>query len=348
MENEKELKNLDLDLSTLMQALDGELNNENKQEPEVPEVEPEINNNQQNPSSENNNSPLIHFAKYLSDEGIFAEQDVEDFDGTPDGLAKKITQLADRLAEQKTQNYSPEAKKFIELINAGLNESEAKKIVTEQKSIKSITDEDLESNVDIQKQIIRDYLTKTGVPEEDIDEQITFFEDTDKLYQKSLNHFTKLKSIAEKEEETAKTRADTERKAMEAQYQKQLEDIKERIDKTKEIIPGFALTQVMKEKIYKNITTPAKVVDGVPVSAVALKREKDPVQFEITLNLLNELGVFDGKYDLLLNAGKKKSVEELEKAIETSDFFNRSSNKKQEDKTKEIINSISELPNFKI
>lgn len=348
------LPKLDLDLSIIQSALENdpsaEKTNDDLNDQNLESLDSNNNNQQDDPHQKNppSDSPLYHFANYLKDEGIFAEEDLEDFDGTPDALASKITKLADILAEQKLQNHTPEARKFIELLNKGVEAEEAKQIVEKSIEISKINEEVLEDSIEAQKRVIREYLAKTGVPEEDINEQLEFFEDTDKLYQKSVNYYSKLKNIQEKEEQLAAEKAEKLNKQREEEYKAQMEDLKKKVFELKEVIPGFELSKAMKEKIYKNITTPAKIEDGVPISAVGLKRMKDPVQFEITLNLLNELGVFDGKFDLLLNAGKKKSVQELENAIKTSEFFNKSSNKKETNYTQDMVDSLKDLPSFKI
>jgi hypothetical protein len=347
MEDEKDkLPKLDLDLSEIMNAMD-QLDDPNKKDgnPSGDDDKHQQDDPHQNSLSD---SPLYHFANFLKDEGIFADEDLEDYDGTPDGLAAKIMSLADKFAEQKTQNLKPEAKKYLELLNSGLNEEEAFSLTKEAIKIEAITEEKLEDDVSAQKQVITEYLKKTGLSDEDIAEQLEFLEDTDKLYQKSVNYHSKLKGLRAKEEELAKEKAKTEEEQMKKHYEQEVNTIKEKVFELKEVFPGFTPSKEMKEKIFKNITTPAKVENGVPISAIGLKRMKDPVNFEITLNLLDQLGVFDGKFDLLLNAGKKKSVEELENAIKTSDFFNKNRSQTEIDKTKEILDSLGEIPKLKI
>lgn len=348
-------QNFDLDFSTLENALSG-----GNPPTDTPPIEGNDDNNNQHveappiasdndDSSHDSDSPLHIFAKVLQEEGFFAEDDLKDYDGTVDSLVEKVAGYANKIAESKMSGYTPEAKKYIELLNNGVGEEEAANIVQAQKNLNDITEDVLNVDEDIQEEVVKAYLKSTGLGDDDIEDQIEYLKDQDKLKSKASNFLGKMKKRLEEEENLRVENAKAQKEEMKKNQEKTLTELKERVFSMKEFIPGMDMSDKMKEKIFQRITTPAKVENGMPISHVGLKRMKDPMQFEITLNILDELGVFDGKFDKLLNAGKKKSVEELTQSIQHSDFFNRSNPKSTPgDKAKEILSSIEGLPNMKI
>lgn len=327
---------------------------ENSTDEPVDPIESPIENTENPPIEDpnppiSNDSPLYKFAKVLQEEGFFSEDDLEGFDGSLDGLVERTAKIADKIAEHKTTNYTPSAKQFVDMLNNGVSEEVAKDIVNRSIALDKITDDILETDVETQKFVIRKQLEGLQMSPEEIEEQITYFEDTDRLFTKSYSAFSKLKEGIEREKDLAKEQARLQAETVANQNKKTLEDIKEKVYAMKEFMPGMNLSDTMKEKVYNKLTTPAQVIDGVPISHVGAKRMKDPVQFEITLNILDELGVFDGKFDKLLSMGKRRSAEELEQSISTSDFFNKNNQPSTPGKiSEEIVNSLKELPNFKI
>jgi hypothetical protein len=351
----------DLDFNILESALNNnnDSNNDNNQDDNIQDVNLDNDNEDNNNlppddlgndgSSSDNNSPLHLFAKVLQEEGFFSEEDLTDYDGTIDTLVDKVANYANKIAESKLSGYTPEAQKYITLLNKGLNEEEAMELTQKAFELEKVSVDSLSVDEAIQENIVTLYLKETGLSDDDIEDQIEYLKDQDKLKSKAINFLDKLKERRSKEEEAKVERAKAEKENQVKKYEEDLSNLKKRVFETKEFIPGMEVTDKMKEKIYQKITTPAKVENGVPISHVGLKRMKDPIQFEITLNLLDELGVFDGKFDKLLNAGKRKSVEELTNSIQSSDFFNKSTNKSTPgDKAKEILQSFGSIPTMKI
>ena len=348
MEENKMNSFQEMDFSDLEKALIGEqVSDENQNNGDNLQNSSSTDNQEDSVASSNN--PFHLFANVLKEEGFFVDEDLNEFDGTIEALVDRVAKKADYLAEIKTSSYSPEAKRYLDMLNSGVSEEEAKDIIDRSKDIMSITDDLLDIDESVQESIVKNYLSRTGLSEDEIDEQIEYLKDQDKLSTKAKAFHTKLVENLKKEEETAKTRAEADKQKRLDDQKKTLEDLKEKVFSLKEVIPGMELSDKMKEKIFSKITTPAKVENGVPISHVGLKRQKDPVQFEIVLNLLDELGVFEGDFSRLLNAGKKKSVEELSNSIKTSDFFNKQAPAAQSNsKANELLGSLSELPKFKI
>jgi DNA repair exonuclease SbcCD ATPase subunit len=118
------------------------------------------------------------------------------------------------------------------------------------------------------------------------------------------------KKAAQDAEEAGKKRA-----------QEELNNLKTKVKELKEIVPGFTLTPKEKEKIIEKLTKPVKEINGVPHNAIWSKRQEDPFKFDTILAALDEIGIFDGKWDKLIKKGKSKIVEDLRKSISSNTAF---------------------------
>ncbi len=348
MEENKMNAYQDLDFSNLEKALTNEvISDENQNSGD--NLQDSSSDSKEDVVASSSDNPFHIFANVLKEEGFFVDEDLKEFDGTIDALVDRVAKKAEHLAEIKTSNYTPDAKRYIEMLNSGVSSEEAKNMIERSKDIFSITEDTLEIDESLQEEIVKSYLSKTGLSEDEIDEQIEYLRDQDKLTTKAKSFHSKLVEKLKKEEEDLKAQATIENENRKKAQEKSLEDLKEKVFAMKELIPGMELSDKMKEKLFSKITTPAKVENGVPISHVGLKRQKDPVQFEIVLNFLDEMGVFEGDFSKLLNAGKRKSVEELSNSIKTSDFFNKQVAKSTDgDAIKDLIGSLGDLPKIKI
>jgi len=328
-----------------------------------------VDDNQNPPVPKGNDdasSPFAPFADVLKEQGVLFDDvlegvDLNSVDGFVEAIQKTIEYNTNNYRQQFLSERSPEAKRFIEMIDQGVPLEEAQRLTTQSLSVKDFTEENLSSNKDLQKRAIESYLKTLDMSQEDIKDQIEYFEDTDKLYEKAKGFSEKLKVHFSKEEEAKIASV----KALEEEYKKkseeQIKSLKDTVYNTAEIIPGKPLNDKVKEKLFASITTPAgqDPNTGQPLNRVALKRLEDPVSFEIKLHYLNELGVFDDKWDGIISSAKTQAVKEFEKALTrtSSPGGNTpvySPEKPSDEKTKDVVDSFKQLKqqlqqsNFKI
>lgn len=309
------------------------------------------------PAPQGNNdasSPFAPFANVLKEQGVISEEYLKDkkFESVDDFveiIQKTIEDNVSKYREQFVSEKSPEARKFIEMIDSGMPLEEAQKLTSKALSVKDFNEQNLSSNKDLQKKAIESYLKTLDMSDEDIKDQLEYFEDTDKLYEKSVSFSNKLKDYYAQEEEFKINQLKEQEELNKKNIEDQINGLKDTVYKTSEIIPGRPLNDKIKDKLFQSITTPAgkDPNTGQPLNRVALKRLEDPVSFEIKLHYLNELGVFDDKWDGIISAGKTQAVKEFEKALSSTKGPSGNTPVYSPDdsgeKTKSIVDSFKQL-----
>src|SRR5690606_16370647 len=103
----------------------------------------------------NDSSPLVPYAKLLVEEGILPNFDIEEFDGTAESLKEAMTKEIYSGIEGYKESLPEDVKKLINGYEAGVPLEKLIELNKQNFSISSIKDEDLESNENIQKDIVR-------------------------------------------------------------------------------------------------------------------------------------------------------------------------------------------------
>lgn len=268
-------------------------------------------------------SPIKPFVKALAEEGFLPSIEDEDFDKLVEeqgGPMEALMELSRRAIKEDIEEYKKNAdadfKAFIEARDSGLDLNEWADIQEAKKFYGSITEDKIDEDETIQKDLIREHLRIKGVDEETIDATIDSFETTGKLADnakkahKNLVKFTDEQESKLKEDKAKRDEAD--RKARE----ESVKNLRKEVDVMNEIIPGIKINKQTKDKIFSNITTVVKTgSNGEPMNAAMAKRAEDPLKYAIIENYLIELGVFDGKWDKVIARSKSRAVSELEKTL---------------------------------
>lgn len=275
------------------------------------------------PKGSSSSSPIKPFVKALAEEGFLPSIEDEDFDKLVEeqgGPMEALMELSRRAIKEDIEEYKKNAdadfKAFIEARDSGLDLNEWADIQEAKKFYGSITEDKIDEDETIQKDLIREHLRIKGVDEETIDATIDSFETTGKLADnakkahKNLVKFTDEQESKLKEDKAKRDEAD--RKARE----ESVKNLRKEVDVMNEIIPGIKINKQTKDKIFSNITTVVKTgSNGEPMNAAMAKRAEDPLKYAIIENYLIELGVFDGKWDKVIARSKSKAVSELEKTL---------------------------------
>jgi hypothetical protein len=268
-------------------------------------------------------SAFRSFANALNEEGIissFSEEEYAQLVEQTGSEAEALIELNRRTIEGEIEAYKEESeaeyKAFLEARDAGVNLNDWAAVQDNKKRFGKITDEDLDSNDKLQKQLITEDLKKRGFADEDIIDTIESYEDTNKLGNMSKKALKNLKRFEDEREEGLKTAAiENDKKNTQAAKQ-QVEDLKKEITRIEEIIPGAKLNKITRDKILQNITTPVKTLeDGRQLNAVMVKRADDPIKYAILEAYFVEQGFFDGKFDKFVAKAKTNAVKDLEKQI---------------------------------
>lgn len=307
---------------------------------EIPDIETEEdegkdkgNSNQPPKSTEQSSSSSpnvwVSFAKSLEGAGLLNEFTEEEFatlveeTGSP---VEAVIAMADTTIKQTIDAHiaaqDEDYKEFVKMRDSGVDLTEYAKIAQQSKEYLSYKLEDVKSNPDLQKKVVREDMKIKGMASDEIDDLIESLEDTDKLGKRAEAAVANLNKFKETKVKELETQTKVQQKAEQEAYQKQLQAIRENLESVKEVVPGIAINKQTKEKLYKMITEPAATTqDGRQVNAITAKMLQDPNKFNLITAELIRLGVYDGKWDSLVKITKSKAIEELEKVVNSGADF---------------------------
>lgn len=288
---------------------------------QVEEVKDEI---KEQPSSKNITSSLFTpIAKLLQEEGIAPNIKLEEFDGTPEGILKAIqNEISIGIEAYKETNLDPRVKWLQDNLEQGVPLEDLLAIDKQSVQLEKITEEVLSNDAEVQKNIVKQYYKETTRFSDDfINKAISRLEATDDLLEESKTMLGGLKEINAQKQLQMAEQAKEQAKQARLQQEETLKTFKSTLDKTDEIVTGVKLNTLMREKIYKTMTTPVDIdqTTGMPLNKIAKARSEDPIGFEIKLAYLYEATNGFKDWSVFGSAGKKKAFEEFENAAKQFD-----------------------------
>jgi hypothetical protein len=258
-------------------------------------------------------------SELLKEEGI-----VEDTFEDKEALFNYFKSVADNNVKEWVDSLPKEISDLITNYEEGVPFDELLQIKSDQIRLNSITDESLEDNIDLQKNLVRNFYKEKGFTEAKIEKMVSKAEDLDELEDEAKEALAELKESENKRLESIQ--AETKRKALENQkaYVESVNKLNSTINEVKEIIPGVKIDEKTKKELFNMITKPAETRDGVSYSEIMLLREKNPLDFELKLNYYAKMGLFDEnpKFDVIMKKSETKVLNKLERQLE-EDLKNR-------------------------
>lgn len=276
------------------------------------------------PSSQNTKeSPLTPYAKMLVEEGLLPEFDENEFDGTVESfveLQRNYDQK--RFEEFKSSSLDPRVKWLQDNLEQGVPFTKLLEFDEKQTAVSTITEDSLKDNIELQKEVVRRYYEETTTLSEDrIDNLIKRLETLDELDIESVTNLGELKSILQEKEEQERLTVQQQQEYIRKENEKFVQTFNKSLEETKEIIPGIKMSSLIKDRVKRTLMTPVAVNPhtGEPMNKIAQARAENPIDFEIKLAYLFE--VTKGFTDMtsLAASGKKKTLEEFEKAVQSID-----------------------------
>lgn len=277
------------------------------------------------PSSQDTNesSPLTPYAKMLVEEGLLPNIDLGKFDGTVESLleAQRVYDQQ-RFESFKESTLDPRVKWLQDNLEQGVPFQKLLELDNQTVSINSITEEALSENEELQKDILRQYYSETtNFSTQKIDKMIERLETIGDLGTESTNSLQELKTLIAAKEQKAVEDARAAKEAAVKQQEQALNQFRETLNKTDEIIPGHKLSQLMKDSIYKTLTTPVAVDEsGTPLNEIAKARIENPMDFEIKLAAIWKYTEGFKDWSKLGISGKKRAIEEFENSVKDIDL----------------------------
>jgi len=301
-------------------------------------------------------SPTLLFARFLSEQGNLASFDEESFkktieeEGEDEALSKLWNNEADAIRNEILETYDQDVKDYLGMLDSGVDSGVAKDIVSNKKKLQEITPDSLEEDdkEDLRKDLMKQNLKlTTSFSDKKIDklveQTVSLGEDIEEA-QEALESLVKHYSEAEKSEKE-KVKQTQEQQMKDAEQQ--LKAFKEDVNKLDEIVPGMPLTKKQKQNIIDKLTKPVEEHNGVALNAVWSKRQKDPFKFDTIVATLDDLGIFDGKWDKLTKKVKTDTVNKLKNSLNRTSERTRtgsvSSYSSDDDKVQENIDSMKRV-----
>lgn len=270
----------------------------------------------ENPDEIKDNKEDADLYKGIS--GYFKEKGLvtEDFDS-----ADSMMKVFQKEREDDIKAYKDELpeviKELIENFEEGVPLEDLIKTKSTEIVLSNIDEDSLKEDVDLQKNLYREYLKKTTkFSDAKIDKEIKTAEDLGTLPENAKEGLDSLKTLNKEREELVKTTAKKQAIEDTKKQQEEVQAINKTVMELKEIIPGIKLTEKEQKELFKNLTTVAEIRGDIALSKAALLREKNPVDFEIKLNYFIQKGFFDGNFGEILNKVKTTTTREFEKSIE--------------------------------
>lgn len=286
-----------------------------------------------NPSSDSVFKVLI---EALGEKGVLTSQiNMEEVDkaiAEGEEPSNIIFELMNHELETQVEFYKqqlPEKiRTLIDRYEEGVPFEELLKIKTEQQKLDNVQESTIKENVDIQKAIIKHYLTEKGETETRINKHIKRLEELEELEEDALEANVQLKEIYKQKEDSLKEKTVEAERKKETDRIAMLETIKTNINNTQEIIPNLPLREKDKVALMESMTRPIGVDEyGNPISTVLKTRSINPVEFEKVLHYYHLIGLFnfDKKgqfapdFSKLTADIRTKTVDKLSKILTSED-----------------------------
>jgi hypothetical protein len=270
--------------------------------------------------------------KELVTAGVLTVEEVEKLDelpGTLDTIKDLVSKTVETGVKQTQENWKrnldPTKKRFLEIEDAFDATDQAILMAQRLEFFDSVKAEDVQSDVNLQKQIYFELLKSKNFSDQDAIEAINDAEQMNKLQEKSLKAIPELRKQANEIVEGARLEKETKTKAeLEAQT-KIFDSLVQNIESRDAFIDGLNLNKVAKDKLKANIMNPVHKdpETGTEYNSLMYKQKRNPVEFEMLINYYDTIGLFnldkEGKFkpdiSKLKTVAKTAAINELDKVI---------------------------------
>jgi len=279
-----------------------------------------------NDSEQDATSPNLYssFATVLAEKGLLPslnleESKIEDIDSLTEVFKAEISnQARQRLIETIGEEG-------VEALDKGVSLLEYQQHQNNIQTLESVTDEVLEKDIELSKNIIlQDYISQ-GISEARalriLEKTIDLGEDA--ILEDAKLSLTSLKELQSIQLEKVKEERAAELARQNAQQEKIDNDLKNSIYREKEIIEGIKLDKNIQDKVYNSIT---KIVgtspNGVAENKLMRERRENPIDFDTKLYYLYELTNGFKDFSKLITKSKSKAASDLENSLRQTSFKN--------------------------
>lgn len=265
------------------------------------------------PSSQN--KMLSSLTSALVETGVLSsleESDLENIKDT-DSLMEAI---AKQIKYNEFKDLSDEQKDYLEAIRNGVDAETYTQTKANASQYKKLTEEVIENNTALQKELIRRSFLVKGFDEEKAAKYADLAMKDDNAIEEAKLAKNSLVAHEEKllqdsiEAEKAKKQAKLDEEV------KKLEDLKSKITETSELIPGIKFNSSFKDKAFSSMTTPIKVdKEQGPLNEVMKAYKEDP-EYKLKLHALHIATKGFTDFSKLGTSTKTQAVKSLKEKLD--------------------------------
>lgn len=296
----------------------------NLEEEETLRVKEELEDNEEDEgkspesnSSKQDSSIVFPLAKVFQERGhLPSDLKQEDINSIEDLLDMVETNVINNAESKIIESLPDVVKEIIVNYKEGVPLDFLINNKSRQIEVSNITEEQLLEDEDLQKNIVTMEMEFKGMDSEAIKEHLELLEKAGNLDEKAIKAKKFVEVALKKQEEVVKKQVEQQKIQMEEQIKQNQKKLRELIDKQKEVIPGVTMTKRLADEIYRNIITPVTYENKTPISNIELLRRKDPLKFEMNLQILYKLGALEGNWEKVFKYKDSKAATELLKSLE--------------------------------
>lgn len=202
-------------------------------------------------------SPLKIFAEMLSEKGVI-EYDPDSFEDSEEYLISLVDNKVKKGIDGYKESMPAKIKEMLEAYEDGMPIANFLEIESNIEYFESISADELKEDVQLQKEMVREYLTLKGTKKELIEKKLDRLIESGLLEDEAIDSRDEIIDIKRAEKAAEVQRKKEEAAANVEKQRKQLAELKTSIKNKEEIIPGFKITEQQKEKLYDGLTKVGK------------------------------------------------------------------------------------------
>lgn len=272
--------------------------------------------NQESPGQEDS-SPITPFASLLQEKGFLHHTNPDDIKSMED-LLGAVKKERDVMQEDIINSFPPELINMAKAVIDGVPFEPLRDNKAKQLQYDAISDEAVKENINLQKQLVADYLFDKGFKPEKIKGMIEKYEDMgdDTLISEAKDALLELKEVAQQKEAQIRERYAEQQAQMEEKNKKLISSIEKTVEDTSEILPGRIFSEDMKKKTLDSmLQIVGKDESGTPLNGIMKTRSDDPVAFDMKVAYLMNLTNNFTDFSSINATAKTSAAKEFEKSL---------------------------------
>jgi hypothetical protein len=270
--------------------------------------------NSESPGQEDT-SPITPFASLLQEKGFLHHTEAKDINSIED-LMSAVAKEREQMQVDIINSFPPELVNMAKAVMEGVPFDALKENKTKQLQYNNLKDEAVLENINLQKQLVADFLIEKGFKPEKIHKYIEKYEDMGELENEAKEALVELREISSKKEEAIREQYARQQQEMEERNKQVIANIEKTVTDATEILPGRPLTEEMRKKTLDSmLQIVGEDANGTPLNGIMKARSEDPVAFDMKIAYLMNLTNNFTDFSAINSTAKTSAAKEFEKTL---------------------------------